>query len=1106
MPFVNLNIPVLVQNIQVDEKPVYYFRPAFLTYPIASHRHYDLGLARFTKEVRNLFNGYTLEHSTMNHLLWFMFNPTIQTKQLQLDILFGKQNVSGKFFIVFFDLRHLSFVLLPALDNYMFILQKGEQGVDSLKDQIGKVVKKRLRILKEKAGQDFDPSKYLSPKKEFITTASVQLNINHPDFSFGNSFDNWLFSSLPHQEDFNGAIEIEKVGIDINGKYPAELRRAYCRDERIDQLSRLVFHGRNIPLAIIGQEGVGKHTLIEEAVWQYEDNRRNISENSKKQLWHIDPTRIISGMSAVGMWQKRFEAILQYLIAPFPGAKFSHKILIDNGIALFRIGKSSQNNLTLSDVLKPYMEKRKMQVILLATPEEWKVIQGKDRKFSDLFQVIRLAEPDYATAVKMVLQQTRNLERENDCEITVPAIRQLFTFHRNYWKNKALPGSIVKVLRQMTSKYRFQTLDVVQVIHEFRNYSGFEEKIYDHTYTLERNEIRDIIGGKLIGQQEAIEALSDVVHLIKAKLCDPGKPLGSLFFIGPTGVGKTHAAKVLCEYIMGDEKQLMRFDMNEYVDEWALQRLIGDKDQPEGLLTGKVRYQPFGVLLFDEIEKAHPLIHDLLLQVLDDGRLTDSLGQTTDFTNTIIIMTSNLGAGKVASQLGFETKGKDDSSIYRSAIEDFFKPEFVNRIDKIIAFQPLQKDQIRSIARLQIKELLQRDGFLRRNTILNISHEALGWVAQRGFDKKMGGRALKRQIEQDLTTLSAEQLIRTNANTPIFFEIRYDGKRLLPVINPLRFVEMLQEDWLFKLTETTKGKRFYVELLKNLDTLESKVNLFEEGRDPFQRNVIVIGNAGSEDINWQYYHFKNKLSELKEHIRNLLLGFRDRHFRELPATAFRLKRAPLFAKKGDMTKGVRENFKDRLFQKEAIKELSETNQFGNVQFDSAQTEFIQNFLDVAFLKLSARGFFEGKADKVQLKIQSCISGMGDEEIKFLLGLYDTFFTAMDIQHTVLSEQNSIIAEGYSLFSLLGGEDGIHLFYKVHNNPLPIRLHLHEIQSDESSSKNAYKVIRIYDSRSTLTDLRTGFTNAIHPTTSEFKLLLYAGIGREIRQRLANHLK
>ncbi len=238
------------------------------------------------------------------------------------------------------------------------------------------------------------------------------------------------------------------------------------------------------------------------------------------------------------------------------------------------------------------------------------------------------------------------------------------------------------------------------------------------------------LGGELIGQQEAIEALSDFVHLIKAKLCDPGKPLGSLFFIGPTGVGKTHAAKVLCEYIMGDEKQLMRFDMNEYVDEWALQRLIGDKDQPEGLLTGKVRYQPFGVLLFDEIEKAHPLIHDLLLQVLYDGRLTDSLGQTTDFTNTIIIMTSNLGAEKVASQLGFEIKGKDDSSIYRSAIEDFFRPEFVNRIDKIIAFQPLQKDQIRSIARLQIKELLQRDGFLRRNTILNISHEALGWVAQ----------------------------------------------------------------------------------------------------------------------------------------------------------------------------------------------------------------------------------------------------------------------------------------------------------------------------------------------------------------------------------------
>ena len=161
---------------------------------------------------------------------------------------------------------------------------------------------------------------------------------------------------------------------------------------------------------------------------------------------------------------------------------------------------------------------------------------------------------------------------------------------------------------------------------------------------------------------------------------------------------------------------------------------IRDSYNPEGQLTGKVRYNPFGILLLDEIEKAHPKVHDLLLQVLDDGRLTDSIGRTVDFTNTIIIMTSNVGARAVSSQLGFGQNLANDAAIYRKSVGDMFRPEFINRIDRIVIFKPLALAHILNIARLQIKELLQRDGFVRRSTILNISQEALEWVAQRGYD------------------------------------------------------------------------------------------------------------------------------------------------------------------------------------------------------------------------------------------------------------------------------------------------------------------------------------------------------------------------------------
>jgi len=378
----------------------------------------------------------------------------------------------------------------------------------------------------------------------------------------------------------------------------------------------------------------------------------------------------------------------------------------------------------------------------------------------------------------MVLAQRKLLEMEYACTISIQAIQRLFTIQRNYLKNKALPGSVMKLLRQIAVKYRFLDIDLPEIREEFKGFSGLEEAIFDPTYSFTQAEVKKTIAAQLVGQAEAVDTLADVVHTIKAKLTTPNKPLASFLFIGPTGVGKTQAAKVLSTYLMGDEKRLLRFDMNEYIDAGAIHRLIGDYDNPEGQLTGKVRYNPFGVLLLDEIEKAHPAVHDLLLQVLDDGRLTDSVGRTVYFNNLIIIMTSNVGAREVASQLGFGSSTTSDAAIFRKAVENKFRPEFVNRIDRIVIFKPLAYEHILNIARLQIKELLQRDGFVRRSTILNISQEALEWVAKRGFDERMGGRALKRQIERDLTSLSADQLVSTYNDQPILFDIDYDGKQL----------------------------------------------------------------------------------------------------------------------------------------------------------------------------------------------------------------------------------------------------------------------------------------------------------------------------------------
>ena len=493
----------------------------------------------------------------------------------------------------------------------------------------------------------------------------------------------------------------------------------------------------------------------------------------------------------------------------------------------------------------------------------------------------------------------------------------------------------------------------------------------------------------MVGQPKAVDTLTDVIHIVKAKLNNPSKPLGSFLFIGPTGVGKTQAAKVLCNYLMGNEDRLIRFDMNEYIDELAMQRLIGDYYNPEGQLTGKVRYNPFGIVLFDEIEKAHPKIHDLLLQVLDDGRLTDSLGRTVDFSNTIIIMTSNIGAREASMNLGYNTKSRDDSAIYRKAVENHFRPEFINRIDRIVIFNPLELNHILNIARLQIHDLLKRDGFVRRTTILNISKDALEWVAQRGFNAKMGGRALKRQIEKDLTTLSAEQLISTKSDHPILFEILLKDDKLSPTITPLEFAKPLKKDLLPELPEETKGKVFYNKLIRRIGAIEGKVRFLEESQDSNSDEIIVIGNEKGANLNWQYYDFKEKIAAIKQKITNLSLGFRDRYFKEKPAIPLRLKANSLYPRNEGWgaSKAVRLNLQDRLFQQEAIKEINENYQYANSNFTSLESEFIDSYLNVTFLEFFSKGFLKGKTDKIILNFESLINGLGDTQIEYLFNLY-----------------------------------------------------------------------------------------------------------------------
>ncbi|MEM6319287.1 MAG: AAA family ATPase [Bacteroidota bacterium] len=1099
MSYVRLEFPVLVQKIGDGQTSNYHLKPLLVPSPAVVDRRFEPAVRKLRDALALRLKGYELHRENIDFLLWYAFNPTLKFYTQSIVKTIGWQVFNGKVSVAEFELKGRTFVCLPAFRHFMFLAKTSPSDRTSISHKIETTV---VKLLKEKIKEtseteDFDA--YYTTKGEFVTTIAQTVKVKQGTFRIEQERDFSFFANINENSDFDGGVEIEKVGSDLLKRYPDQLLRTFHREPLVNRLYNALYQSENTPLVLVGKEGVGKHSLLHEAIFRYRREYPNKNIEQLQSIWHLDPTRIIAGMSIVGMWQKRFEAILNFALnrrAELMKTYTADKIVFDNSIALQRIGKSAQNSMTLSDVLKPYLEKRKLQVILIATPEQWKIVQEKSRSFADLFQVLRMEEVDYETAAKIVLEQRKQLELAYSGSISIQAIHRLFTIQRNYLKQKALPGSVMKLLRQLVTKYKATPIDLPEVREEFQNFSGLEEAIFDTSYSFEKQEVKKKIGAELVGQPEAVETLANVIHTVKAKLNNPDKPMGSFLFIGPTGVGKTQAAKVLCKYLKGDEKHLMRFDMNEYIDEGAVHRLIGDYYNPEGQLTGKVRYNPFGVLLLDEIEKAHPKVHDLLLQVLDDGRLTDSVGRTVDFTNTVIIMTSNVGAKAVSSQLGFGQSTANDAAIYSKSVRDKFRPEFINRIDRIVVFQPLELVHILNIARLQIKELLRRDGFVRRSTILNISREALEWVAKRGYDARMGGRALKRQIERDLTTLSAEQLVSTYSDQPILFDIFYDGQKLVPKIRTLTFVDTIEEEWLPETPDERQGRRFYGQLLRQIERIEQQISRLENQEE--QAELIVVGSNSGNDLNWQHYDFKNRLFEVKDRVQTMLLGFRDRNFDEAPAIPLRLKRikgsSTVYDYGGD--KAYRAMVKDQLFQQEGIQEIIEYYRHAAAQFDSLSTEFLDNFLNVFLLKLQSKGFLNGQTERIRFRIQSGITGIGQAQVAYLQQHYEKVLTFLDIRFTKETETESLVAEGYSLQELFHGEQGIHLFQVVQGSMIPVKLIVENLDSPLNETRDL-QVVRVY-SETTLTDVRTGFSNNIFITPQEFKLLLYAGVAKDLR--------
>jgi MoxR-like ATPase len=354
------------------------------------------------------------------------------------------------------------------------------------------------------------------------------------------------------------------------------------------------------------------------------------------------------------------------------------------------------------------------------------------------------------------------MKTERDRKIEADGVEAVDAVHRRFSTYSAFPGRPVRFLRNLFQELGpAEPLSPRRVYRAFSNETGLPEMLLDDAVALDSKEPEKFFAARVIGQPDAVELVAALIATVKARLTRPRKPIASLLFIGPTGVGKTELTKALAEFFFSDPGRLIRFDMSEFSNELAVQRLIGGTGEKEGQLTAKVREQPFSVVLLDEFEKAHHSFFDLLLQMLGEGRLTDSAGRVADFTNSIIVMTSNLGASEFQrGKSGFTRNARERRTAIRhfdAAVKNFLRPEIYNRLDRVVPFAPLDEKTVTEIAELEIEKLRRRDGLRFRPVKLEIEDAVRQRLTQAGYDVRYGARPLKRTIERELLApLSAE--------------------------------------------------------------------------------------------------------------------------------------------------------------------------------------------------------------------------------------------------------------------------------------------------------------------------------------------------------------
>lgn len=677
-----------------------------------------------------------------------------------------------------------------------------------------------LGIVREGEGGAIDAMAKLGVEIDAVRSALNDLVDQPTPVAAGMPF----FGGEPHGE----KSMLEQFGTDLTAKAKAgKLDPVIGRAAEIERVMQVLSRRqKNNPL-LIGEPGVGKTAVVEGlAQLIVADQVPDII--SGKRVITLDVSALVAGSKYRGEFEERLKKVIKEVV------KDGNIILfIDEMHTIIGAG-SAEGSIDAAAILKPPLSRGELQVIGATTTEEYRKHLEKDSALARRFQTVNVKEPSEEQALRILDGLRDRYEAHHHVRYSDEALQAAVSMSSRYIQDRFLPDKAIDVLDEAGARMRIRNRTLPDEIRKFddelrrvrldkeeaASAQEFERaaQLRDEEKQLEEQraeaekrfseesdkelanitevEIADVVSmstgvpvsnlteaeadkllrmegvlhERIIGQEEAVTALSKAIRRSRSGLKDPKRPSGSFIFLGPSGVGKTELSKALAEFLFGTEDALITYDMSEYMEKHSVSRLVGSPPgyvgfDEGGQLTKAVRQRPYSVVLFDEIEKAHPDVFNILLQILEEGRLTDSQGRSVDFRNTVIIMTSNVGACQIAetAPLGFtpdSQKGLSDKEIksrVMSEMKKLFRPEFLNRLDEIIVFKSLTEEQIAQIVDLMVADL--RDRLIAMDMTINLTPEARALVAKEGTDTTMGARPLRRAIQRLLEDPISEQLL-----------------------------------------------------------------------------------------------------------------------------------------------------------------------------------------------------------------------------------------------------------------------------------------------------------------------------------------------------------